>query len=500
MAFFFLALAMNVHTVQADVALPSPPFGANPSPGADATQVQMVSEVVTFNVAASSLKDTGYARVSAVFQMHNNGSQAETMVARFPLCAYAVDQCIWSPEPSINDLAVWVNGVSAPVTPTDVSVHTMDASNKDIDIPGWGNFKVTFPSGEDVTIRVTYTAWGYKPDPVSGMVEYNYVLQTGAGWNGPIQQADVIFQLPFDINAKNLIEYYVSDTYNSWTISGHELRWHAENFKPENNVVIQILNPTLWQTIQTETQNTINHPTDGEAWGRLAMAYKKAVWESRGPRMDASGLDLIQASKEAYQNSVRLLPKDPEWHYGYAELLCYIAMWNMDDPAHLTPADPNMIGCIQQLKDTLDINPKDDRALNLLKTFNQPNSNMPSGIVDISGAKPDYLILTPQPSNTPTLIPSPTSVFTITATPPFPLPTIHFPPLPATSTPTQAITNLPASITPPSQPSTLVKTALPTLPAAVKNASQPLVPAVAGLVVLCGFIAFIWLRKGQPKP
>lgn len=501
------ALFWATRPAQADMAPPPPPIGSNPFTDTIATQVQMVSEVVTFDVADNSPNTRGFAKVSAVFNMHNNGSQAETMVARFPLCTYFVDQCMWSPEPSINDLAVWVNGISASVTTTTASVQTTDSSYKDI--PAWGNFKVTFPAGQDMTILVTYTAWAYIRDYFSADVEYDYVLQTGAAWNGPIQKADFILHLPYAINDKNL-SFYVPD--NGWTINGNDLLWHKEDFKPDADLRIMILDPAVWQSILTERQATALHPDDGEAWGRLGMAYKKAVWTRRGLLPDPVSVNMTQLSRQAYQNAVRLLPEDADWHYGYAELLCEIAMWDMGDPAHQTSADPNLIACIQQLKATLDLSPKHAQAWSLLRAFADPDSPWldsglwghvnATGIVDISGPKPDYLILTPQPTTTLTPIPSPTAVVTVTPSPAFPLPTMHFPPLTATMTLTQtdtilavnAYTNTPPSTPPPTNAASLTPSA------SASNASQPLIPAAIGLVVLAGLFAFFWLRRSRANP
>jgi hypothetical protein len=130
------------------------------------------------------------------------------MMARFPLCAYFDGDCMGSPEPSINDLAVWVNGVMAPVTTTQISVMSFDGSGKQVVIPAWGNFPASFPTGKDVTIKVTYTAIGYFRDSYSASVEYNTILKTGAAWNGPIERADFIFHLPYEINQKN-VEFYL---------------------------------------------------------------------------------------------------------------------------------------------------------------------------------------------------------------------------------------------------------------------------------------------------
>ncbi len=495
---------MVARPVQADIAPPPPGFGSNPFTDSSGTQVQMVSEVVTFDVTNSNLDDRGFARVSAIFNMHNHGDQAETMVARFPLCGYEIDQCVWSPAPSINDLAVWVDGSSVPVTTTTANVFAQDGSNKNIDIPAWGNFKVTFPAGKDVIIQVTYTAWGYGRDSQAGYVEYDYILQTGALWNGPIQQADFIFRLPYDVNDQNM-----PDASSYSTIVGHVVRWRMENFKPDSNLEFTILKPALWLAIQAESQATKNHPNDGEAWGRLALAYKRAGMTRHGPPAES---EWVKLSLQAYQNAIRLLPKDADWHYGYADLLCGLAIMDPDQDTRLTAADPNLIGCIQQLKDALDINPNHTLALSLLKVFGMPdpgydvnnewlNLGVP-GIVDISRAKPDYLILTPHPSATPTLIPSVTETPTITQTPAFPLPTLHFPPLADTPTLTLTVTLPPTSASPTTPAASPVQAGAESpspLPQA-KGPAQPLAPALAGLVILAGIAAFFWLRKGQPKP
>lgn len=71
-----------------------------------------------------------------------------------------------------------------------------------------------------------------------------------------------------------------------------------------------------------ETQNVENNPRDGEAWGRLARAYKEIARGSKGwLREDPDGLELFAASRDAYEKCLALLPNDSLWQYGYADLL-----------------------------------------------------------------------------------------------------------------------------------------------------------------------------------
>jgi tetratricopeptide (TPR) repeat protein len=400
-----LAALIIPASVSADVAPPEPPFGSNPYHDGTGTQVQMAAEKVVFDVAATSAYRNGQAHVSAAFQMHNQGSQDEKMMVRFPLGVVYDEKCIYSPYPSINDLSAKVDGAAAAVTTSYelVNNYTVDPQ-VGVKIPCWANFPVTFPGDQDVTIAVSYTAQGYGDLPQtdeslglggnnpSAEIAYWYVLETGAGWYGSIGKADVIFHFPYEANDKNVD---MESTGTDWTLSGNEISWHRENFEPDNILRVYVVNPSVWQSILTETKNTQANPQDGEAWGRLAKAYKQAIWERRGFRMDPAGLEMYALGRQAYDQALSLLPKDAEWHYGYAELLCWHAMWGYFD-ANSQKNNPDWPRCMQQLKTALDLNPgyaQSKEALQELAQFNP-------GVVDLSGPQPDYLILTPHPTQT----------------------------------------------------------------------------------------------------
>ncbi len=145
------------------------------------------------------------------------------------------------------------------------------------------------------------------------------------------------------------------------------------------------------------------------------------------------GEDLFGRSQEAYQKSVALLPNDADWHYGYGDLLCETANWNFASEIWL-PSNPDLLTtCMIQLQLAIQLNPSHIKTLHLLQWM----SNF-EGIVDLSGPKPDFLILTPGNYHTPTpwridtLMPSPTSKPSATITP-SPMPSATLPP-PANAT------------------------------------------------------------------
>ncbi len=204
----------------------------------------------------------------------------------------------------------------------------------------------------------------------SSYVQYHYVLETGAGWRGTIGRAEIVMRLPYDVTPMNLESCRPDCTY-----SGKEIRWHFEDFEPTNNIRVSILSPAAWQKIQTETRLTQANPRDGEAWGRLGKAYKEAIWSRRGwYRVDEAGKEMYALSQAAYEQAVTLLPGDADWHYGFAQLLCWNAEWGWPDyPGRNLE---NWRGCADQLRQTLALNPRHSKGTELLDYLVLLQSNM----------------------------------------------------------------------------------------------------------------------------
>lgn len=252
----------------ADIAPPDPPYGSNPEPGS-VTRVRMVSETVTLEVDADSPYDEGLAKVTAVFQMRNLGNVQEKLTVRFPL-----DQALsWGPicdRPTldfspITDLSAFVNGlrVATEKVYQTVEIPTGEASSVTVSRPCWELFDVVFPPNEDVIIQVKYTAQPYADD--SGYA-YNYIVWTGAGWEGTIGNADIALRLPYNLDSFN----FISCRPNDCLVADNEIRWHYEDFEPDSpfdyTLTALLLPPPLWQRILVEKDTLARNPNDGEAW------------------------------------------------------------------------------------------------------------------------------------------------------------------------------------------------------------------------------------------
>ncbi|MEM5776446.1 MAG: hypothetical protein AAGU05_15690, partial [Anaerolineaceae bacterium] len=297
--------------VQADIAPPEQPPGANLEPGRTGTLVRMAAETVLIDVRANTPEGSlGQAKVTATFTMLNTGTAAESMAVRFPISANDG----WFNYPEIAGFTALVDGRQAAVRKT---------ANQDNAQLKWAEFDVTFPASKEVTIEVSYLLEGSGEYPY---INFAYLLGTGAGWQGTIGSAVVTVRLPYEAGPLNVfIDSGAGwgDTTPGMVMQGRELRWEYTDFEPGewDNVQATLVMPSAWQKILTEQSNTAKNPRDGEAWGRLGRLYKEISRLRREPRWDAGGPQLFELSKAAYEKALELLPNDALWHAGYAELI-----------------------------------------------------------------------------------------------------------------------------------------------------------------------------------
>ena len=407
----------------ADVAPPDWTPGANPQPGSPATQVRMEAETVVIDIQSSQRKENypAWAKVTAEFTMRNLGQQVEKLAVRFPLTNMDGDG--FGGYPEIQDLTAAVNG--KPIRVSRKTEEYIDAFDRKAEI-AWGVFDVNFPVNEPVNIKVTYTVEGVGYYPT---VEFKYLLQTGAGWEGTIGVADLYVRLPYEISPENVVYYdlgYWTSTTTGGVSKGNEIHWRYEDLEPDpkSDLLVTITAPQAWQKVLKARSEVKRNPKDGEAWGRLGKSLKEAAWAKRGFRSDPGGQQMISEALNAYDQAVTLLPGDALWHFGYAELLYnhyfYDYYWypDIDDPALLVKA-------LEELQVSLKLDPNNPQALELAEWIAMDLNNT----IDTSQKPFVFLALT----TTPTRQFTSTAIAPVEETP-SPLDT-------ATSQPKQQVTN-----------------------------------------------------------
>lgn len=457
------ALFLPSRVVRADVAPPEAPPGTTLLPGEAVTQVRMVAETVTLTISADPADaESAIAKTEAVFTMRNLGAAEEKMAVRFPLSFFNGNSDGFGNFPEIKQIAVKINGQSVstrreiqPFFNSEMSYHERD------ELP-WAVFDVTFPPNQDATIEVVYDVYGYGYYPYEA---FNYILETGAGWNGTIGSAEIIVRLPYEVSGQNLdlaSQAGYGETSPNGVLSGNEIRWPFKDFEPtyEDNVQIVAVTPSLWKKILGEKSNVEKNPNDGEAWGRLAKAYKEVILMPKGwLRNDDAGRELFSLSKDAYERCLALLPDDPLWHYGYADLLWahyYFDIYssNQTDTQGILPA------ALKSLQTALTLDPDLQQAKDLLNFISY---SVPGAV---------------QRNDDGTF-----TMLGLTATP--------LAPTPFGGLPTETPLSTPAAVSTPETPPTPTVGPAPSQPSSSSNAN-PLCGSAAILPLLFGLI---WMTK-----
>ena len=498
-------------SARADVAPPPAPGlgGLEPFEYQD-TNVQMVYERVEIELTDVWI-DPEYpeslfqqVNVIAWFMMRNLGSADEQMQAVFPLKSLG-NEC--SPyfdisyPPSyayyLNDPDSFVIRVDGErVTTTVVTTNYPHQTCEPLWPMEWIAFDVTFPVGRDVLIRVEYHMDQMGRDALQNI---DYILETGAGWAGPIGRAYVVFRLPYLATTENIL----SATTPGYQFLFNEIFWSYENIEPthQDNILISVIAPPTWENILNLRDTIQTNPLDTAAWRSLADTYSAiAYWH--GPNLREATYH--QKAFDTYQLAMAANPESAELYAGYAHMIwdecCYYSY--SDNPMSETDRDR----LLPLLDKALSFDPSNQEALEMLQRIKEQ-------FPDLDYTPPVTFTPTTTPSPTQTLSPSITPSPTITRTPrPTATPRYFYPtltlrptrmPLPTdTATPTNASTTVAttAAVTP-----VITSTAAPTatvvpVPAAstwVAQATSPAGLAVLGGILVLHAAVFAWRRRSR---
>ena len=348
-----MVCAVWVHPAEADVGVrPILPGGSNIQPEEE-TPVQMAAERVVMSVrpateadnAAVTLNPQAYglqthpvwfpavADVQADFTMKNPTGEAVSMTAWFPL-ASALENVSWelNPDeipPRIQDFQVTVDG--KPVEHTVSELPNPKGADKP-PLP-WASFPVTFPAGEETDIQVSYTV-PLQPAVKGSELALYYIFQTGAGWAGPIGQAELVVNLPYPASAGTLaiaspgslsLPYGRPDTLAGIpadvVLEGNQARWTWKDFEPgpQDDFAAWLMDTGKWQELEAAKAKTQAQPDDGQAWLELAGIYRSvATVGYNSPSVFSESY--LPPGIEAYRRAAELLPEHPAPHAGLSLL------------------------------------------------------------------------------------------------------------------------------------------------------------------------------------
>lgn len=137
-------------------------------------------------------------------------------------------------------------------------------------------FDFVVPAQQTMIVTVMFDS-----PPVGGA--YNYLLASGAGWSGPIKQADFIVHYPYELES-GWVQMNGIDLNSVKTelkaqpvISGNDMRWSLRDIEPTTaNGVLQFwfLSPEDARVIRQAKVDVLADAQDPNAWSALAAAYE----------------------------------------------------------------------------------------------------------------------------------------------------------------------------------------------------------------------------------
>ena len=324
-----VSIFVPIHSARADIAPPPAPElgGLQPFDYQD-TNVQMVYERVEMEVQPLQSEEASYLLsrivVTAYFTMRNLGDSPESMQAIFPLESFS--GCIGQDERSNSyveysikeeTFTVVIDGVDVPIekVSTDHPYKNAGGISNQCDEMTWAGFDASFPADEDVVIRVQYVM-----DAASGdsMQNIEYILETGAGWAGPIERGYVIVKFPYSATTENVLP----ESTPGYQFLYNEVFWSFENLEPirGDNIQVSIVSPAAWQKIVSLRRGIKEDPRSPQNWLDLADTYFDiATWHWDNIRSNA----YLQKIPFVYQAGIATNPNNAELLASYAEFRLY---------------------------------------------------------------------------------------------------------------------------------------------------------------------------------
>jgi tetratricopeptide (TPR) repeat protein len=417
------ASLVPLHKANADAAPPQAPPGSSVETGGFETNVQMVAEEVVIDVGYYTgertvlilqdlttqdqtpeeiLAQPEYilphyvlepgdlsAHIDATFVMKNQGNEEEAFDVWFPIGAddgYAV-------VAGVANFRAWVNEVPAEVGQSQTRRVDEDYEEYRRGF-SWATWPAAFPAGEEVILRVSYDI---PPTNDGPWREFEYVLETGAGWWGTIGEGTIIMRLPYETITQNVT---LSSTWpekleidrSDLLISGGEIRWQFTDLEPPEgaNLQLAVLDPVVWTEIQAARSAAAANPDSVEAQIRFAHALEDALLFKHSL---IRGWGFAQEAKATYEHALELDPENIDLYVDYLELLFALNL----------PIEPPPEEFLPTLEHALELAPEDTRLLQLQEQYHTWEEM--------------FATPTPRPSPTARPSPSPTPKSTQTSIP-----------------------------------------------------------------------------------
>lgn len=233
--FIALSISFSIYTFADDGFLGG--SGNNPIPAGE-NKIQLKSEIVKI------LFENSKTYFDCTFIFFNQGEKTKI------LTGFPAPDSINESEPGLEDLEqnsnLSINDFEAFVNNKKVNAK-LTAITPQSDAPSmrkykqWYAWEMEFEPHEIKTVRNRY--WVHTTGGASGIKSVHYILETGSSWYDKIENAEVLVKFPWEYAVQPLEEKiwnYDSTKAREYVILGDTIKWKFHNFKPQENVSIEV--------------------------------------------------------------------------------------------------------------------------------------------------------------------------------------------------------------------------------------------------------------------
>jgi hypothetical protein len=236
----------------------------------------------------------------------------------------------------------------------------------------WSAFSVTFPAGKDVALAVRYDTGMTGEGSIKWL---DYILETGAGWYGPIGSAVIIYRFPYAVGSVNIL----SGSTNYYLV-GREVRFIAADFEPDagSNIHLRFVDPAVWQSALDLESETGANPTDIPSIVSLAEIYEGMNQLHHDCNVDPGASQLAMS---IIQEGLVYSPDSAELHAEWAGLYfdrMQCAYFESSMEQLQNPSWNDWVsGFVRELKMALALDPANKKALQLQEEMSQWQDSAP---------------------------------------------------------------------------------------------------------------------------
>ena len=218
-----------------------------------------------------------------------------------------------------------------------------------------------FPSKEVTFIEIHYDlqSTGYFPEAT-----FNYILETGGGWYGPIGEAHIDLILPYEASDENVLLGDFTRTSPGGKFEGDKVVWEYINLEPDaaDNWAATIIAPHIWEQI-LKLRESVDQG-DGSAYAKITRLYDALIMD-RWVRPRTEGLVLL--NYDAYQKALEFYPENDDVLARFADFKLFLYENERDTPE--TPAGLEDIYAMAS--QALEINILNDTAYQVINNLEQ---------------------------------------------------------------------------------------------------------------------------------